>query len=96
MHVSPQSLPGATVSEPCRLVAVFLLKYSSDHGVPRVRSLGAAEASARLYVNALNPLAHPLHGLDAVVRIAQTVPCFDVESAELAATCALIRENLPA
>jgi hypothetical protein len=96
MHVPAQSLPGATVLAPCRLVAVFLLKYSSEHVVPRVRALGAAEASVRLYVNALNPLAHPLHGLDAVVRIAESVPCFDVESGELAATCALIRANLPA
>jgi len=96
MHIPAQHLPGATLSEPCRLVAVFLLKYSSEHAIPSVRTLGAAEASVRLYVNALNPLAHPLHGLDAVVRIAESVPCFDVESAELASTCDLIRESLPA
>ncbi|MEP6942067.1 MAG: hypothetical protein ABI981_03990 [Betaproteobacteria bacterium] len=95
LHVPAQSLPGATVSGPCPVVAVFVLKYSPQLAVPTVRALGASEASARLYVNALNPLAHPFHGLDAVVRIAETVPCFGVESAGLASTCALIRESLP-
>jgi hypothetical protein len=56
-----------------------------------VRAIGPAEAGARIYANALNALAHDDHGLDAVARIAETVPCFSVLSAGLPATCRLIR-----
>lgn len=70
---------------------MFLLKYCPDLHAPDLRAIGPAEASARLYVNALNALAHPNHGLDAVARIAEQVPCFAVSSAELHATCGLIR-----
>jgi hypothetical protein len=56
-----------------------------------VRAIGPAEAGARLYANALNALAHADHGLDAVARIAEHVPCFSVSSAGLPSTCRLIR-----
>jgi hypothetical protein len=70
---------------------VFLLKYCPDLDAPNLRPIGHAEASAGLYVNALNALAHSNHGLDAVARLAEHVPCFAVSSAQLSATCALIR-----
>jgi hypothetical protein len=94
MHVPARSLPGAAVSEPRRLGAVFLISYCPGLSAPTLCPIGSAEASARLYVNALNPLAHPERGLDAVVRIAQHAPCFAVCSAELPTTCALIRNAL--
>ncbi len=53
--------------------------------------MDAAEAAARLYVNALNALAHSNRGLDAVVRIAEGVQCFALGAADLQSTCALIR-----
>ena len=90
-HLPAESLPGAVISEPCPLGAVFLINYSPDLTAPTLRSISPAEAAARLYVTALNALAHARHGLDAVVRIAQHVPCFAVSSAGLPATCALIR-----
>ena len=58
---------------------------------PDVRAIGPAEASARLYVGALNTLAHTDHGLDAVARIGEHVPCFTLSSAGLPATCSLLR-----
>jgi len=91
IHIPASSLPSATVSEPRPLGAVFLLKYQPDLPAPEVRAIGPAEAGARLYTNALNALAHTDHGLDAVARIAEHVPCFSVSSAALPPTCRQIR-----
>lgn len=96
MHVPVSSSPTPEPADAAPVGAVFLLKYSSDNTVPTVTRIGAAQAAARLYVNALNPLAHPLHGLDAVARIAEAVPCFDVAAGDLAVTSALIGDTLRA
>lgn len=90
IHIPTEALPSAAILGPRPLGAVFLVKHRPDLGAPELRAIGRAEASARLYVTALNALAHPSHGLDAVVRISEHVPCFAVSSAELSATCALI------
>ena len=94
MHVPTRSFPSAAASTPRPLGAVFLLKYCPDLDAPSLRAIGPAEAGVRLYLNALNALAHPNHGLDAVARIAEQVPCFAVLSAELHATCGLIRSGI--
>ena len=91
IHIPVNALPCRTVSEPCPLAAVFVLKYRPDLAAPEVRAVGPAEAAARIYANALNALAHDDHGLDAAARIAEQVPCFSVLSAGLPATCRLIR-----
>jgi hypothetical protein len=91
MHVPARSFPSAAIFTPRPLGAVFLLKYCPNLDAPNLRAIGPAEAGAHLYVSALNALAHPNHGLDAVARIAEQVPCFAVSSAELHATCGLIR-----
>jgi hypothetical protein len=94
IHVPVGSLPGAAILEPAPLGAVFLLKRDRGLSAPEARAIGPAEAGARLYANALNALAHANHGLDAVARIAESVPCFTVSSAGLPATCSLIRAAL--
>jgi len=93
IHVPTNALPGATVTAPLPLAAAFLLSYRSHLDRPELRPLGTAEASARLYVTALNPLAHANQGLDAVVGIAESMPCFALASAGLAPTCELIRDT---
>ena len=90
INIPTHALPGATVSWPCAIGAVFLVKHRPGLAAPEMRAVTRAEASAHLYVTALNALAHPSHGLDAVVRIAEQAPCFAVESADLEATCKLI------
>src|SRR5262245_50261507 len=94
IHVPTKALPGPTITAPQPLAAAFLLSYRPDLDQPELRALGAAEASARLYVTALNPLAHANRGLDAVVRIAESVPCFALATAGLGPTCDLIRDTL--
>ena len=90
LHVAVEDLPAPIVSGPVALGGVFLVTHRPDLSAPEIQPLGVAEASARLYVNALNALAHPNRGLEAAARIAQHVPCFAVSSADLEATCALV------
>jgi hypothetical protein len=94
IYIPVGSLPRADVSGPRPLGAVFLVRHCPGLSAPNLRPLGPSEASARLYVTALNALAHPNHGLDAVVRISKHVPCFALASADLSATCALIRSTV--
>jgi hypothetical protein len=47
-------------------------------------------SAARLYANALNPLAHAGDGLDAAIRVETGRRCFELTTAELAPTCALL------
>jgi hypothetical protein len=53
-----------------------------------------AEAAARLFAHALNPLAHAEEGLDGAVAIATRCPCFALHTADLPATCALMVRTL--
>jgi hypothetical protein len=91
IHVQTRFLPTAVIPGPRPLGAVFFVHYRPDISAPELRAISPAAATARLYVTALNPLAHPNRGLDAAVRIAEHVPCYMLSSAGLPATCALIR-----
>jgi hypothetical protein len=93
-YIPTPVLPGSTISGPAPLGGVFLLRYSPELSVPQLRRISAAEASARLYVTALNALAHEDHGLAPVLRIAEHVPCFAIATAQLPETCALIRSTV--
>ena len=91
IHVPTDCLPAPALSARRPIGAVFLLRHCPGLEVPEMRELGPAEGSARLYVTALNMLAHPNCGLDAVARVAEHAPCFALDSADLSSTCALIR-----
>jgi hypothetical protein len=91
IHIPAELLSGPATSARRSIGAVFLLRHRPSLDAPDLRKLSPAEASVRLYVTALNLLAHPNHGLDAVVRVAEHAPCFALDSADLSSTCALIR-----
>ena len=90
LHVPVEQLPAVSKLESCPLAAAYFVNYRPDADAPRLQPMGAAEAGARLYANALNQLAHPNAGLDAAVQIAKSIPSFSLESADLAETCALV------
>ena len=91
-HVPVSALPGAIVAQPCRLGGVLFVRYHEGAAAPALRAIGAAEAGARLYTTTLNALAHPNGGLDAVVQIVRSVPCFALACADLRATCQAVRK----
>ena len=89
-HVPVAALPSAPVTRPTPLTAMFFLHYSPQTRQPSLRRLTAAEGAARLYANALNPLAHDGEGLDGAVRITTARPCFALMTADLGPSCDLI------
>jgi hypothetical protein len=93
IHVPTHVMPGGLVHGPTAIGAVFFLQHVPDAPGPSVRRLSAAEGAARLYANALNPLAHGGEGMDGAIQIAAR-PCFELRTAELAATCALVATTL--
>lgn len=90
IHVPVRSLPALVFAQPCTAAAVLLVHYRADLDAPSLRLMSQAEAGARLYAVTLNALAHPGHGLDAAIQLAGRVPCYELESADLLATCELV------
>jgi hypothetical protein len=94
LHVPVTQLPNSTVPRPTPLSAMFFLEYCPDLKIPTAHRITKAEAAARLFVNALNPLAHEQDGLAGAAVIAQKVPSFHLKSAELGLTCELVKAVL--
>lgn len=94
IHVPADVMPGGLVRAPAAVAAIFFLHRVPEAPGPAVRRLSSAEGAARLYANALNPLAHRGEGIDGAIRIAATRPCFELVTAELAPTCALVAATL--
>jgi hypothetical protein len=93
-HVPVELLPCGLAPCPLPLDAVVFLRYREEQHEPAIRCVGAAEATARLYVQALNPLAHSADGLDAALQVVRGVRCFDLDAAGLGATCDLVVRTL--
>ena len=94
LHVPTRHLDTEIATRPHTLAAIFMLERADDHGGPQSMRLRKAEAAARLYTNALNPLAHPNLGLDVAVAIVERVPCFHLSLSGLASTCSLIQREI--
>jgi|GEM_PF-618574 len=93
-HISTEAMSGGIRATAAPLAAIFFLRYAPEATRPRVRRISAAQASARLYANVLNPLAHPEDGLGGAIRIARQAACFELSTADLSATCALVEATL--
>ncbi len=94
LHVPVTQMPNSAVSQTMPLSAMFFLEYCPELEIPTARTITKAEAAARLFVNALNPLAHEQDGLAGAAIIAQSVPAFHLKSAELGLTCELVKAIL--
>jgi hypothetical protein len=93
-HLPVNALPTPLAGDPVPLGAVFLMRRDPNLTSPQLHRLGAAEASARVYVTALNALAHPDRGLGVALQIAQRVPCFALGTAGLGESCEIIRSAI--
>ena len=89
-HIPTSALPAVVIHEPCPIDAIFLLQFDPTARSPSLRRLSSAEAAARVYVNALNALAHCNNGLDAVLNIATHARCYALATAGLPETCDVI------
>lgn len=94
LHVPTAALPCEVIRTPVPLSCVFFVHYDPAAAAPSAQPFSAALTAAHLYANGLNQLAHSNHGLTAVARIAQQVPAFDLTTADLPRSVALIQETL--
>ncbi|MCA9192639.1 MAG: hypothetical protein KDB03_12780 [Planctomycetales bacterium] len=92
--VAAKHLPLVSQLESCLLRSIYFVQYCPQATTPSINSIGAAEATARLYANSLNQLSHAGAGLDAAIRIANSAKNFRVETCELGATCRMIETHL--
>jgi hypothetical protein len=90
-YIPNELLPGASLTAPTPLAAIFLLARDSGTRPRRLRPLRPAEAAAKLFSNTLNALAHPGQGLDAVAGLVDRLECFEVNGEDLPAACTAIR-----
>ena len=96
LHLPVDCLTQPPIAEPIPLTGVFFPRFDPASDAPRAQVIGPATAAARLYSNALNPLAHPGSGLDAAVAIAAGIPCYELVSSTLPATCEMVLEIMRA
>jgi hypothetical protein len=92
-HVPTQFLPCKTTMDSIPLVAIFFVRFVGEISEPVLKPIGKAEAAARLFTNALNPLAHTGDGLDGAIEIVSKIHCFELLSSNLKPTCELIKST---
>ncbi|EGV18565.1 hypothetical protein ThimaDRAFT_1983 [Thiocapsa marina 5811] len=85
-YIPVDVLPTVPANESAPIGAILFVDYASSHTAPALRKLAAAECAFRLYPNVLNALAHQSMGLDDVIQITNSVPCWYLASAALEAT----------
>jgi hypothetical protein len=90
-HVPAQFFPCRTALDSIPLEAIFFVQFSREIAEPVLKPVGKGEAAARLFTNALNPLAHSREGLDGAIEIAARTRCFELLSSNLTPTCDLIK-----
>ncbi len=93
LHIPVERLPSGAGSAPLPLAVLFFVQRHGASAVP-IRRLDIAEAAARLYANALNPLAHSGDGLDAALAIARAAPAYALDASDLAAAVATVQQVL--
>lgn len=94
LHIPTDVLPGLVYRDPLPLTAIFFLRYHPQAAEPTIRPLSKAKATAHLWANALNPLAHPEDGFGGALTLATRSACFALFTAALPVTCALITATL--
>jgi hypothetical protein len=94
LHVPVEALPGRALGSPTPLAAILFLCYRPDSAETGIQPIGKAEAAARLFANALNPLAHQDDGLEAAIKIVKGSKCFELFPADLPSACELVKTTL--
>ena len=94
LHVPSPFLRSPPLSDPLPVTAIFFLERYLEGRSTVLERISSAEAAARLFAQALNPLAHPEDGLSGAISIARRVSCFRLRLADLRSTCDLLNKTL--
>ena len=97
VHVPVESLRGGVRRAAVPVRAVVFPRRNGrvrDRRDGGLTPISAASAAARLMAHSLNSLAHPDGGLDAAVRLSQLLPCYELDTSDLAASATSIRTLL--
>lgn len=89
LHVPSASI-ASDVDTPVPLGFVFFNQYDPAALAPTSRAISGAAATALLYANGLNQLAHSGDGLAAAAAIAARADCHQLTTADLTQTCELV------
>ena len=94
-NVPVDSLPAVASSDRnIELAAIFYVRYDKHAQRPECEPVGQAESCARLYANALNALSHSGSGLDAAIKITQSVNSYSLVTCDLGKSCALLLDTM--
>jgi hypothetical protein len=91
IHIPVGTLPYRHRKKSIPLTTLFFPQRANAAIEPSLIPMSKAQAATRLYVNALNPLAHPGDGLDASIELVRNSQCYELNIGDLSATAALIR-----
>jgi len=84
------------ITQPRQLKAIFFIQYQAASANPSIRKVKNAEAALRLYANTLNALAHDNAGLHGATTIVTNCDCYELMTADLTASCAIVKRCLEA
>lgn len=93
-HVPVTAMPLRFQRTPPAIRHLFFVQYDPNLVTPELTAVDAAEATARLYPNVLNALAHDGDGLAAVADLVSGLTCLNVRSAQLKNTCEMLANYL--
>jgi hypothetical protein len=91
IHIPTSLFPGDPASEPLPLSMIFFLRFIGEAESPILKPMSSADATVRLLINTLNPLAHPQCGLDRAIAIVAKTSCFELLTGDLRRACELVR-----
>jgi hypothetical protein len=91
LHVPVTALPSPCATA-AALGAILFVDHRGTSDQAPLAEVRPAAAAVRLYANALNQLAHANDGLDAVAALAQAVPAYALNTADLGRACNAIRQ----
>jgi hypothetical protein len=84
----------STIEKPIPLGAIFFVRYSPESTHPSLRIIPQPTVVAQILASALNPGAHSGDGLDAAIEIATRTACYQLFTADLDETCAIVKDAL--
>jgi len=96
IHVPVKSMPVNHHFESVKLSYIFYLEFDAELSEPLISPVSRAQATAQLFSNSLNSLAHDKgdSGMQAAMKVAAAVKNYSLKSNHLVKTCEKIRDLL--